>query len=192
MLSSIGVTLTLLASILFSVFSDNKSKLFDAVIRLDDGSLIFDELFLDDGSLIFDELFLGRLKGLVLLSSLRLIFSVLELGVFWIIFSFSSNAWIIQFLVLFYSRRCFILSLNLFGSHKDESVDFSFTIVLITNYCSIIKDFKAVISVVNTDIFSFREITLSSSIIVVVSATNFSFSLLMVFHSLLGAEMIYP
>ena len=64
------------------MFSDNKSKLFDAVIRLDDGSLIFDELFLDDGSLIFDELFLGRLKGLVLLSSLRLIFSVLELGVF--------------------------------------------------------------------------------------------------------------
>ena len=52
------------------MFSDDKSKLFDAVIRLDDGSLIFDELFL------------GRLKGLVLLSSLRLIFSVLELGVF--------------------------------------------------------------------------------------------------------------
>ena len=33
--------------------SDNKSKLFDVVVRLDDGGLIFDEILL------------GRMKGLV-------------------------------------------------------------------------------------------------------------------------------
>ena len=62
--------MTLLVSRHFLVFSDNKSKLFDVVIRLDDGGLIFDELFL------------GRKKGLVLLSLLRLISTVLESGVF--------------------------------------------------------------------------------------------------------------
>ena len=64
------MTLTLLVSRLFPVFSDNKSKLSDFVIRLDDGGLIFDKLFL------------GRMKGLVLLGSLRLIATVLGLGVF--------------------------------------------------------------------------------------------------------------
>ena len=39
------MTLTFLASMLFSMFSDNKSKLFDVVIKLDDGGLIFDEIF---------------------------------------------------------------------------------------------------------------------------------------------------
>ena len=39
------------------------------------------------------------------------------------------------------------------GSHADESVDFSFTIVLITNNSSILKDLKAVISVFNTYFF---------------------------------------
>ena len=55
---------------LFSVFSDNNSKLFDVVIKLDDSGLIFDEIFLN------------RMKGLVLLSSLRLISIVLKSGVF--------------------------------------------------------------------------------------------------------------
>ena len=64
------MTLTFLASMLFSMFSDNKSKLFDVVIKLDDGGLIFDEIFLN------------RMKGLVLLSSLRLISIVLKLGEF--------------------------------------------------------------------------------------------------------------
>ena len=50
--------------------SDKNSKLFEVVIRFDDGGLIFDELFL------------GRMKGFVLLSSLQLIFRVLESGVF--------------------------------------------------------------------------------------------------------------
>ena len=45
--------MTLLVSRLFLVVSDNKSKLFDVVVRLDDGGLIFDEIFL------------GRMKGLV-------------------------------------------------------------------------------------------------------------------------------
>ena len=54
------MTLTLLVSRLFSVFPDDKSKLYDVVIRLNEGGLIFDELFL------------RRMKGLVLLSSLRL------------------------------------------------------------------------------------------------------------------------
>ena len=64
------MTLTFLASMLFSMFSDNKSKLFDVVIKLDDGGLIFDEIFLN------------RMKGLVRLSSLRLISIVLKSGVF--------------------------------------------------------------------------------------------------------------
>ena len=53
-------------------------------------------------------------------------------------------------------------------------MDFYFIIVLMTNNCSIIKDLKAVISVLNADIFSSREITLSSSIIFVSSGSNFS------------------
>ena len=93
--------------------------------------------------------------------------------------------------MLFSSRRCFISSLNLFGSHTDESVDFAFTIVLIANNYSIIKDLKAVISVFNTDIFSSREITLSSSIIFVLSGPIFLYFLLMVFYSLLGVEVIH-
>ena len=60
----------MLASRPFSVFSDNKSKLFVVVIRLDDGGLIFDKHFL------------GRMKGLILLGSLRLVSSVLESGEF--------------------------------------------------------------------------------------------------------------
>ena len=64
------MTLALLALRLFSVLSDNKSKLFDVFIRLTDGGLIFDELFF------------GRMKGLVLLSSLLLISSVFESGFF--------------------------------------------------------------------------------------------------------------
>ena len=52
-------------------------------------------------------------------------------------------------------RRYFISSLNLFGLHTDESVDFSLAIVLITNNYSIIKDLKSVISVLNTDIFAY-------------------------------------
>ena len=39
------------------------------------------------------------------------------------------------------------------GSHADESVDFSFTNVLITNNSSILKDLKVVISVFNTYFF---------------------------------------
>ena len=74
-------------------------------------------------------------------------------------FWFSSNRWIIQFFVLFSSRRYFLPSLSLFGSHTYESMDFYFIIVLMTNNCSIIKDLKAVISVLNADIFSSREIT---------------------------------
>ena len=41
-----SIDMTLLVSRLFLVFSDNKSKLFDVVVRLDDGGLIFDEIFL--------------------------------------------------------------------------------------------------------------------------------------------------
>ena len=57
LLSSIDMALTLLAS---RLFSEKKSKLFGIVIRLDDGGLIYDEVFL------------GRMKGLVLLSSSRI------------------------------------------------------------------------------------------------------------------------
>ena len=72
---------------------------------------------------------LCRMKWLVFLSLLRLISSLLESGVFWTSFWFSSNVWIIQLLMLFSSRKYFISSLNLFGSHTDESVYFSLTIV---------------------------------------------------------------
>ena len=51
------------------MFLGNNSKLFDVVIRLDYVGLIFDELFS------------GRMKGLVLLSSLRFVSSLLEPGV---------------------------------------------------------------------------------------------------------------
>ena len=54
------------------------------------------------------------------------------------------------------------------GSHTDESVDFSFTIVLVTNNCSIIKDLKVVIS----DLFLGK--LPCSSIIFILSGTNFS------------------
>ena len=74
--------------------------------------------------------------------------------------------------MLFSSRRYFISSLNLFGSHADESVDFSFAIVLIINNCSIIKYLKDVISVFDTHIFSSRKIILPSSTIFTLSGTN--------------------
>ena len=61
--------MTVLVSRLFSLFLDNNSKLLDVVIRLD---------YVD---LIFDELFSGRMKGLLLLSSLRFISILLEPGV---------------------------------------------------------------------------------------------------------------
>ena len=58
--------------------------------------------------------------------------------------------------------------------------------VLITNNCSVIKDLNAVISVFNTDIFSSREYY-----ICFIWLQLFGIFLLMVFHSLMGVEVIH-
>ena len=95
--------------------------------------------------------------------------------------------------MLFSSRRYFISSLNLFGSHADESVDFSFAIVLIINNCSIIKELKDVISVFDTHIFFLLgKLSCLQVLYLLYLGPIFIYFLLMVFHSLLGVEVIHP
>ena len=110
------------------------------------------------------------MKWVVLLSSFRFTSSVLESGLFWIFFWFSSNT---VFDVIFFSQIFYFITELVSVTYRwiccflFVCLFVFFAIVLITKNCLIIKDLKAMISV-------FNMISVSCLLIFVLSATKFS------------------